>query len=229
MSEFKWSQCLICGRWPMATVCEMCRRSHTRLLHRCPDCALSLPPGQMHRCERMGTAGPVWTSATARVDYVAPFDEWVKRLKFAGDWTVAQTMGRLMRECPIAQARLNQADWILPLPVSKQRLFDRGYNQSALLARHWCRNDERLRVDWLIKSRHTAAQAQTDRALRWSQLRASMSLRPSILGAIRGANVLLVDDVMTTGATLQTASECVWQAGASRVDVAVFARTTPLH
>jgi ComF family protein len=159
------------------------------------------------------------------VDYQFPVDRWVKRLKFSGDWSLASDMARLMRESPELERMRGQADWIIPVPVSRQRLIERGYNQAAWLARQWCGRDTRLNVHWLIKTRHTPAQAQAHRAQRLSHLRDSMALRAQALTALQGARVLLIDDVLTTGATLTAASACVLQAGAAQVDVAVFART----
>jgi predicted amidophosphoribosyltransferase len=80
-------------------------------------------------------------------------------------------------------------------------------------------------VHWLVKVRDTAAQAQADRTQRWKQLQGSMAIGRAHQAALQGARVLLVDDVMTTGATLEAASRCALHAGAVRVDVVVFART----
>ena len=230
MFQFKWSQCLLCRRWPEATLCEPCRLAQAPIRVRCLRCAQIRLSRTSHRCVQWGPKGAAWQAASARVDYLPPFDAWVKRLKFAGDWPLGRTMGHLMRECPFAQALWAAADWILPMPVSTQRLRERGYNQAAWLARHWCGPDRRLQVHWLIKTRHTAAQAQTERDLRWAQLSDSMAVTDRARAMIRGARVLLVDDVMTTGASAQRASLCLMEAGAKRVDVAVFARTPPaLH
>ncbi|MEY2620895.1 MAG: hypothetical protein RIT26_715 [Pseudomonadota bacterium] len=226
MVNFNWSQCLICRRWPVPTLCPDCRQRHTALLPRCPHCALALPPGRL-QCNHDDCRRDLgWHTACARVDYVLPFDGWIRRLKFAGDWALARTMGQLMRECPLAQSLWQQADWIVPMPVSGQRLRERGYNQAAWLARQWGGRDRRLRMGGLVKCRHTPAQAQNGRERRWAQLQGSMQLTLPVQD-VKGARVLLVDDVMTTGATLSVATECVLQAGARRVDVAVFARTPP--
>ncbi|MDI9331043.1 MAG: phosphoribosyltransferase family protein [Alphaproteobacteria bacterium] len=230
MALWSWSQCLICQRWPTATLCAACHDKHAAWVPRCPSCALPLTESTQDGGHAGCLAGVLWRQATARVDYTAPFDVWVKRLKFAADVVLTRPMAELMRECPVAQAALRDADWVMPMPVSKERLRDRGYNQAACLARQWCGRDARLRVDWLIKHRHTPSQAQASREQRLGQLQGSMALHIAAMGPIRGSRVLLVDDVMTTGATLDTAAQCLLQAGASRVDVAVFARTpSALH
>lgn len=160
------------------------------------------------------------------MDYGPPCDEWIKRLKFGGDWGQARDLARLLDECDQARHLRTQADLILPMPVSVQRLRERGYNQAVLLAQHWCGRDPRLRIDWLCKQRHTPAQAMADRAQRLQQLHGTLGWsKQTQPQALRGARVLLIDDVMTTGATLDVATRCLLQAGAARVDVVVFART----
>jgi ComF family protein len=225
MSFWKnWSQCKVCRRWPTATLCQDCQERHAKWVSRCPHCAQDLHQGGAggtHQCAQPH----LWTQASARVDYAFPFDGWVKRMKFAGDWTLAALMGRLMRDDPASQRLLDAADWVLPLPLSVQRLRERGYNQAAQLARHWCGRDPRLKLTWLVKTQHTPAQAQAQREQRWRQLQGSMRLTARATQHVRGRRVLLVDDVMTTGATLDVASSCVLDAGARQVDVAVFART----
>ncbi len=215
-----WSQCQICQRWPTLSVCPDCHARHARVQARCGHCAQDIE-NHGPQCDTRFS----WGQASARVDYVAPFDAWIKRLKFAGEWTLAREMGQLMRECPSAQALLNAADWVLPVPISRQRLSERGYGQAAWLARQWCGHDRRLQVNWLQKWQHTCAQARADRDTRWAQLQGTMGLRPGVHAHVRGTRVLLVDDVMTTGATLEVATQSLLEAGAHRVDVAVFART----
>ena len=151
-------------------------------------------------------------------------DQWIKRLKFAGDWTVAEVMGHLMKDCRMAETLRKRADWILPLPLSPSRLRARGYNQSAWFAKQWCGRDARLKPDWLVKVRETAPQAQTDRATRLTQLQGSMTVDPSHHPDLQGARVLLVDDVMTTGQTLMACAQALQLASPQAIHAVVFAR-----
>ncbi len=226
MSWRHWSTCKVCRRWPTAILCPACRQRWDQPILRCSHCA-----DHAHATDPAGHACPLnprhlWREAAARMDYATPCDQWIKRLKFGADWTQARDLARLLNECAPAQRLRAQADLILPMPISDTRLRERGYNQAALLARHWCGRDPRLHIDWLIKHRHTPAQAQADRAQRLQQLEGTLSWgAPTRLHKLRGARVLLVDDVMTTGATLDIASSVLLQTGVAQVDVVVFART----
>ena len=210
----------------MPTLCEACRERHASLVDRCAHCALPLhTPQPMAGSTHVCAVRHAWQQAVARVDYEPPMDQWIKRLKFAGDWAVAEIMGYLMKDCAMAESLRQRVDWILPLPLSPSRLRARGYNQSAWFAKQWCGRDKRLKVNWLVKARDTAPQAQADRATRLTHLEGSMRIASAHHNAMQGASVLLVDDVMTTGATLDVAARCVLAAGAAQVHVAVFART----
>lgn len=224
MSWLNWTTCKVCLRWPNPVLCTGCRRRWGQLAMRCPYCAEPIHPN--HAGQNDCRHPHHWTEAAARMDYGPPCDEWIKRLKFGGDWTQARDLARLLDECDHARHLRAQANLILPVPVSDQRLRERGYNQAALLARHWCGTDPRLRIDWLRKHRHTPAQAMAHRAQRLQQLQGTLGWSASTQARVlRGARVLLIDDVMTTGATLDVATRFLLQAGAARVDVAVFART----
>jgi ComF family protein len=115
---------------------------------------------------------------------------------------------------------------LLPVPLSTQRLRERGYNQAWELARRLghalrCPADSRL----LLRVKDTPHQLAFPRAKRAENVRAAFAVEPRRLGELRGRSVTLVDDVMTTGATVAEASRALLQAGASEVDVWVFART----
>jgi len=108
------------------------------------------------------------------------------------------------------------------VPLATERLRERGFNQSALLAKYLAPG--RVSHQTLWRLRHTAPHAGLDRALRLRNLQHSMAVNPSMSQAIRGSRVLLIDDVMTTGSTLKACTEALLEAGAKEVNCLVFAR-----
>jgi ComF family protein len=117
-------------------------------------------------------------------------------------------------------------DLIVPVPLHWTRRIARGYNQSALLARAIGRSTRApvaLRV--LVKRRRTADQTSLDIAARRRNVRTAFAVRKARAGFLSGLRVLLVDDVLTTGATAGACARVLREAGASRVFVAAIART----
>ena len=119
---------------------------------------------------------------------------------------------------------IDHADLILPIPLSRERLAERGFNQALLLARA-TKGSSKIRADILLRTQHTSAQSGLTREQRLRNLRRSFAVNPLLQPMLKGRSVLLVDDVMTTGATLQTAAQCALRAGALEVCALVLART----
>lgn len=117
---------------------------------------------------------------------------------------------------------------LAPVPLHWSRLLRRTCNQSALLARRIARNSgARLVPDLLTRCRATPRQAGLDRAARAENVRAAFAVASRHRGRVEGQRVVLVDDVMTTGATLDACTRALREAGAARVEVLVFARVAP--
>jgi ComF family protein len=115
------------------------------------------------------------------------------------------------------------ADVVIPVPLHRARERERGFNQAGLLARRVARS---LRADlgerWLGRARATAAQADLSGAERWTNVRGAFTLRDR--GAVRGRHVVLVDDVLTTGATAAECAEVLRAGGAASVGILTVAR-----
>lgn len=166
------------------------------------------------------------------MDYAYPWDALVSRLKFQSEPGWARTMAAQLMNNPGVRHLLAQADWIVPVPLSTRRLADRGYNQAWEIAKS-------LRVlgrqrgvsvpaplaQALVRRGDSPAQHTLDREQRWRNLRHAFLPHPVHGPRVAGRRVLLVDDVCTTGATLQRAAHALRKAGATGVDGLVFART----
>jgi len=120
---------------------------------------------------------------------------------------------------------LAEADLIVPVPLHRRRLFVRRFNQAALLARALGRRTGGVVVLSLLqRQRATPPQVGLDRATRLRNLRGAFRVRPGLEGRVGGQRVLMIDDVLTTGATLDECAKTLLAAGAVQVDALTLAR-----
>jgi ComF family protein len=149
--------------------------------------------------------------------------ELIARYKFQQQAGWAGPLATLMLSAPRAEDMLDAADWVLPIPLSPQRLAERGYNQSWLLARQLSphKADNQL----LLRTRDTPSQRTLPRAERLANLVGAFAVEPLRAAQLHGKKVVLVDDVMTSGASLHTAARVLRAAGVSQVSALVLART----
>jgi ComF family protein len=159
----------------------------------------------------------------AGVDYAWPWSDCISQFKFGQRPGWAAPLAQLLRSMPEVEPALAQADCVLPMPLSRQRLAERGYNQALLLARHLA--PDRTQATLLLRIRHTAAQSSLHRAERLLNLQQALAVDPLRAHSLRGQRVVVVDDVMTTGASLHAAAAVLRRAGAAHITGLVLART----
>jgi len=217
------SECLICHQWPGPALCENCVQHFAQPRLRCRSCAL---PAATTLCPSCQAHPPLWDTCSCAVDYDYPWQACVTRLKFHNDLGLARSLGHLMRHAPWVESALEQATCVLPMPLSAQRLRTRGYNQALLLTRSACRGlPTPVHVNWLQKWRDTPAQSELSREERLHNVTGSFVLAPQHRSRLRGARVVLVDDVMTTGASLTAACRVLRHAEVRHITTLVLART----
>lgn len=216
------SQCAVCHAWPAQRVCGPCTARFAQPVPRCQLCALRVPDG-VTLCGACLLNPPLFDACLAAVDYAYPWAGALAEFKFRADPGWARTLARLMDSAPGVPAALQAADMVLPVPLSLNRLRERGYNQSALLAQQLA--PAKADVTSLLRVLPTEVQSGLPRAQRLRNLRGAFAMEPARAHSVRGRRVVLVDDVMTTGATLHAATEALREAGAARVTAVVLART----
>ena len=157
--------------------------------------------------------------------YTWPWSALVVQFKFQSQPAWAKHFANLMQSVPFVNDAIDQADALILIPLSFKRLAERGFNQSLMLSQHL--SPEKTRLHTLIKMRHTPAQSTLPRNERLNNLKGALAVAPLEFVKVRGLRVLLIDDVMTSGATLQAAAQVLKNAGVRHVSALVFARTPP--
>jgi ComF family protein len=155
--------------------------------------------------------------------YAWPWVDLIARFKFQQQPGWAGPLATLMLSAPGVEDALDAADAVLPIPLSAQRLAERGYNQAWLLARQLC--PHKADPQWLLRTRDTPSQRTLPRAERLGNLVGAFAAEPLRALQLQGKRVVLVDDVMTSGASLHTAARALRQAGVAHITAVVLART----
>ncbi|MCB1978788.1 MAG: ComF family protein [Burkholderiaceae bacterium] len=215
------SRCAVCGSWPAERLCAACIARFAQPAARCSTCALPLAAGAV-QCGQCLRDPPPLDACIAALDYAYPWAGLLAEFKFHGDPSWAQPLADLMRSTPWAEPAIDAADWLIPVPLSPARLGERGFNQAERLAHALCAQKTSSRL--LLRLHCGADQHTLGRAERLRNLQGAFAVDPLRVAALHGRRAVLVDDVMTTGATLHAAAQVLRQAGVTHLTALVFAR-----
>lgn len=228
---FPWS-CFACGADAGEPICEACLAGVHWMSGgaSCPRCGLPYASGPDHPCARCTRHPPAFGSVRAVARYEPrseaedPLGRAIRAFKYGERRGVGRFLGRLLAErCPFDAA---EYDVIVPIPLDLHRLRDRGFNQAMVLARALSRRFSRPIVRLLRRTRSTVPQVGLDERTRRANLRRAFGVDDPV--AARGRRILLVDDVVTTGTTVEACARALLSAGAKSADVVALART-PLY
>jgi ComF family protein len=216
--------CVLCGRegHDGRDLCRACAAELPYLETACRRCAIPLP--QAGICGRCQQKSPTFDVAHAVFDYSPPVAQLIQRLKFNGKLYNARLLGGLMAE-RLAAAQVELPELIVPVPLHTARLRERGFNQALELARPLARGLGVPLAAGLCRRRQaTAPQTGLDARARRRNLKGAFE----VCGTSAG-HVALVDDVMTTGSTVEVLARALKRAGVGRVDVWLCARAALRH
>lgn len=218
------SRCAVCGSWPSQAVCERCVGQFAQPISRCKTCALPVPVG-VAQCGECLLSPPALDACHAAVAYAYPWAGLIVDFKFAQQPGHCTSLSLLMRSAPWMEPAIDNAHFLIPMPLSPQRLRERGYNQAQLLARQLSASKTRENI--LLRMKDMAHQSQLSRAERLKNVKDAFAVDPLLAPQLKDRRIVLVDDVMTTGASLHSAALALRAAGASHVTALVVARTEP--
>lgn len=211
-------RCLLCGGVAAGMdLCAACVGELPCNAACCARCALPLaePAPLCGRCQRRP---PPWDAAWAPFVYGWPLDRLESRFKFSGDLAAGHVLATLWSQRALAA----RPDVVVPVPLHRSRLRRRGYNQALELARPLARAlDLPLETRLLQRVRATAPQSERDASARRANVRGAFAVAD---GREVPAHVAVLDDVMTTGATLADCARALRRAGVQRIDVWALAR-----
>lgn len=203
-------------RSPMCARCGLLFKSRAGVDHRCSDCL----------------AGKGYYGIARSVGiHQGGLKELVHGLKYRGRLGLARPMGRLLCDAFERHWRTDQVDVVVPIPLHVKRLRQRGFNQSALLVRAWQQAAAETAVGstplscstTLVRTRCTPPQTRLSRRERRRNIRGAFKVDEQ--AELNGQRLVLLDDVFTTGATVEEAARVLLAAGAASVDVLTFTRT----
>ena len=232
------SQCAVCRSWPSDPVCAACMGRFAHEKPRCTGCAIALPTDlSLGRRSKIGLCmdcvkkPPPADAVLAALDYAYPWSGLISRYKFGEHPAWAPFFAAVLLRAPGAAKALGclqSTDLILPVPLSKQRLQTRGFNQAWELARALARQSGSAAQAYstlLLRVKNTRPQTELLRQERLANVKGAFLVDPLRVPELRGKRVILVDDVMTSGASLFTAAEALRSAGAAHITGLVLART----
>lgn len=223
------SYCALCGSAATDAICSDCRQRYGKQqTRRCVQCALLLP-GSADDADICGAClknPPAFDATIVAVDYAAPLDQLVLALKFGSQLALATLFSDMLRDAILQQRNYALPTLLTAVPLSRQRLTERGFNQALEIARPLARAlGIALLPTAACRLRDTRAQALLRPQERRKNLRNAFGVPAQAIERIQGQHIGIVDDVITTGETLNELAATLKRFGASRVTNLVFART----
>lgn len=210
---------ICCGCWSgirplLAPLCDRCG-------HPLGSFPANPPP---HTCIPCGKNPPPFRSARSLGSYDDSLREILKQFKYTGRTEIGPILGTFMVSCLRLQMPAREWDGVIPVPLHRYKQWQRGFNPAEILARSVARaTGLPLLRRILVRIRPTSTQASLPKSERRRNVRNAFRVRRC--GSVRGRTLLLVDDVLTTGATAAECSGQLLRSGARAVDLLTAART----
>lgn len=213
--------CVLCGSMNHDGLwCAACDRALPYLdAAHCPSCALPAPGGEV--CGQCLKHPPLFARATAVFGYAFPLDKLIQAMKYGEQLALAHAFAEKLAHCI---DKNDLPDYVIPMPLHPAKLRERGFNQSQLLA---ARITRKLGLELLPNACRRVRDTPPQSALPWKERKKNVRDAFRCDTDLTGKRVALVDDVLTTGASLNALAEVIQKRGAVEISVWVVARTLP--
>jgi ComF family protein len=191
----------------------------------CPQCGLN---SDGNICGSCLNNPPDFDATKAVFLYAYPIDAMMLRYKYGNSLNLGDTFAEFLAEKVNVEDCLNSIDLIIPMPMHPQRLKERGFNQAIEIAKVLCKKSkEKLDYKSAIRQTLTPPQASLPLKERVKNIKGAFKVNADKLDKIQGKRIAIIDDVMTTGASLNELAKTLKKAGAGHVECWVIARTLP--
>ena len=217
---FQHKHCVLCQASDHRDICAACLHDLPRLSQaHCPSCLLPVPSSQI--CGTCLRKPPAWNQIRAALRYTYPVDALIQALKYRSDLPLAPILADLL----LTELQEDSLpDYVIPVPLHPDRLRDRGFNQAHEISRYLCRKTGcKLLPAACVRIRSTPSQTE----IPWKKRKQNIRNAFICTQNFAGKQVAIVDDVMTSGATLNELAKVILRQGAGSVRAWVVARAFP--
>jgi ComF family protein len=223
------TSCIGCQEFQTATICQKCRKRLKNFqVKRCAQCALPIRPHEKNSlCLDCLRKRPIFNTTLCLDSYGGFLTEAIHSYKYQHQIAIAHGLLDAWLDIHPKEFLNSQAiDWILPIPMSQEKLHQRGFNQSWELCKLFSRK-LKIKNSWKVLNRiHIEGdQVSANKQERAQRLNNVFSINPNNMDLIKNKNIVLIDDVMTTGATLSVIAQLLKDFGAQSVHNWVILRT----
>ena len=223
-------QCMMCGKriedGEEDGMCHGCLLQipyiSSPLCHRC-GLPFLLETGSNHFCNDCLLSPPLFKTARALGKYEEGLKKVIALFKYEGKFNLGEGLGRLMARIPHTDLTMSSYDLFMPVPLHPKRLRERGFNQAVVLASQLSKRYQ-IPVDSMNLCRHRPTESQIHLSFNERRTNVKGAFGVNDKGKIKGKNILLIDDVYTSGATVNECAKVLIKAGAETVDVLTLAR-----
>ncbi|MDE0484928.1 MAG: ComF family protein [Candidatus Poribacteria bacterium] len=188
-----------------------------------PWCEMCGIPNAKGKCDACATTPPPYGKLRTIAFYESALQQAIHLFKFEKRTSLAKPLAQLTMDYIPDDCDITDYDFILPIPIHKKRLRERGFNQATLLANGIAKNvGIQVVTDALVRHRNTSPQSSLDREARQTNIVGAFELQKKEI--VRNKRILVLDDVFTTGATVREAVKVLWDVDPIEVDVLTLAR-----